>query len=183
MQQPDFDPLFGVSPALIDRLGDPAKKKAFAYYLRRYPDNAQGYMNAAGQVFPDEADHFLRWEVSAKWPFDPVVRMELDKLARAEPEADLPTVEQVAREVYSLSIDNTKSVKERLDAYRLYGELRQMIGKAGPTINNQTNNTFNDNRGFYVVPERATDTAAFEREAIEQQARLVSNARKPITAA
>lgn len=160
-----------VPPTVWQRLADPAQKRAFAALLLSKPDNDQGRYDAAVTLFPDPADTFLVFQVKDQWQYDPIVIEEKARLSKATPPDALPTVEQVAQEVYALGIDNTKTVKERLEAYRLYGELRQMIGKGnGPNLQV---NVHNDNRGVLVIPQRSTDPVAFAQKAIEMQARLV----------
>lgn len=160
-----------VPSTVWQRLADPVQKRAFAALLLAKPDNDQGRYEAAVTIFPDPADSFLVYQIKEQWPNDPVVIAEKARLSKATPPEDLPTVEQIAKEVYALSIDNTKSVKERLEAYRLYCEVRQILGKGtAVTVNN---NTINDHRGVYVIPERSTDPVAFQELAIGMQARLV----------
>jgi len=160
-----------VPQSVWERLADPALKLAFAGFLAVKPDSPQGRFEAARLTMPNEPENsFLIFQIADQWPNDVLVIAERDRLSRITPTETLPTVEQTAREVYNLAIDNSKSVRERLDAYRLYGELRQMIGKGNGTVVN--NNILNDNRGVYVVPARVTDQAAFQLKAVEQQARL-----------
>jgi len=165
-----------VPQTVWDRLADPALKLAFARFMASRPDSQQGRFEAAKLTLPNEPDNsFLIFQVMEYWPADVLVIAERERLARTTGTADLPTMEQTAREVYNLAVDQTKTVKERLEAYRLYGELTQMIGKAS-TTNNTVNNTYNDHRGVFIVPERVTDAgqAAFAIKAENQQARLVA---------
>lgn len=168
-----------VPQSVWQRLADPELKRAFARHLSGKPDNQQGRFEAARLTMPDEPENsFLIFQIMEQWPNDITVIAERDRLAKTTPSDALPTLEQTAKEVYNLAIDNTKSVKERLEAYRLYGELMQMLGKNSVVTNNTTNNTYNDNRGVYVIPQRAAaHDPVFEGRAKEQQARLIADAR------
>lgn len=155
------------------RYADPERKKAYARHAINRPDTPQGRYEAAVLVFPDASDDALARQAAEEYRYDRVVIEEMDRLAKAEPETNLPTKAQQARDIYDLAI-SAASIDDRLKAHKLYAEVMGHIVKPGDGAS--TNNTFIDNRSVILLPTRANSLDEFEAEAIEHQARLVANA-------
>lgn len=86
---------------------------------------------AAMNIWPKDTGRALRaaWE----YPTDPEMLEIRAKLLADEGEKSfLPTKEELARDVYSLSEQTTRPIEERLKGYRLYAEIMGYIDKPLP---------------------------------------------------
>lgn len=147
-------------------------KRRFAALIYTRPDTPAARMEAARQIYPEQSQTAAALVIASEWPSDPVVVAELARLGKDD-EQELPTAEKVARDVYNLATDNTKSMADRLKAYETYAKIRGLIKPAGgPTINNNVNV---DQRRAFILPADQT-VEEWEAEAIEQQAALVAHA-------
>lgn len=153
------------------RFNDPDRKRKYAALARVRPDTDAGRFEAACLTFPDDADDNLARMAAEQYRFDRVVIEELARLANAEPEADLPSKAQQARDIYNLA-KGAKSVDDQLKAHKLYAELMGYVQK--PAIAPTTG--VNIHNRIMVMPAAPTSIDDWEAVATSQQARLVDNA-------
>lgn len=146
-----------------------AKKYLFAAAWLRNPKDVQG---AANEVEPE---HFTRaiW-IAANWQLDPVVMAEKERLlALAGPIARVPSKEELALELYTLAKDTavTRSIGDKLAAYRFFAELMDYTQKpgSGTNINIQNNNI----TGKIMAVPLATSDDQWEKIAVEHQKTLM----------
>lgn len=154
------------------KIGDNDAKLKFAALLRTRPNNIPGQFEAARLLYPDPADQNIVMIISERWPSDPVVIAEMERLNALETKEALPTREQQARDIYNLTRDTTVKVDERLKAHKLYAEIMGFVTK--PTEGN-TQNNYVDNRVVYfpMIPQTEEEIAQWDSETKAQQARLV----------
>lgn len=153
------------------RFNDPERKRKYAALARVRPDTDAGRFEAACLTFPDDADDNLARMAAEQYRFDREVIAETARLASVEPEADLPSKAQQARDIYNIA-KGAKSVDDQLKAHKLYAELMGHVQKpamaptAGVSIHNR----------IMVMPAAPTSIDDWEAVATSQQARLVDNA-------
>lgn len=150
------------------------RKRKFAALARVRPDTPEGLYEAACLTFPEEEyDNLARLAIT-QYPHDRVVIEEMARLAKQEPENDLPTRAQQARDIYNLAM-GAKSVDDRLKAHKLYAEVMGFTQKpaAGSTVN-----TLVDNRRVYVMPRPMSSLDEFAKLAGAHQAKLLANAQQ-----
>lgn len=147
-------------------------KQAYARYIYGKPATPEARFHAARQLYPSQETVGFALTVASDWPDDPIVIAELDRLA-SEDEQDLPNKAKLARDIYNLADDGSKSVDDRLKAYKLYAEVRGFIEKPAPIGN--VNNNYVDNRKVMLIPP-SPPIDEWEQGAVNQQAKLVSDA-------
>lgn len=105
-------------------------KARFAREWARRPDEP---FRVAFGLIPDTTGAAL---ACTAWQKDPEVLAELARIRGQEPQAaTLPTKEDLARGLWDMSEDLTKSYNERLAAKRQYAEVMGFIQKPGVTAN------------------------------------------------
>jgi hypothetical protein len=153
------------------RFGDPDRKRKYAALARVRPDTVEGRYEAACLTFPDAVDDNLARMAAEQYRYDRVVIEELARLAKVEPEADLPSKAEQARDIYNLTKGAT-SIDDKIKAHKLYAELMGFVQKpsaapaGGVSIHNR----------IMVMPAAPTSIDDWEAVATSQQARLVNNA-------
>lgn len=156
------------------RFNDTERKKRFARELHARPKTLEGRYEAALRAFPDPGDEVLAIKARDEWIYDRTVIDELDRLNKEDMPEDLPTRAQQARDIYNLAQDPSKAVDDRLKAHKLYAEVMGFIQKPLPGAGG--GNTFIDNRRVIMMPAPPASIEDWEAEAIEHQAKLVSDA-------
>ncbi len=107
------------------------RKTAFAMELLKSPDNP---LKAALAIEPNTGEalrmvHF--------WTNDGFVIAEKARLLNENgAKSFLPTREEYAKAVYDLACSACEDLKDRLTAFRLYGDIMGFIEKPGVNINN-----------------------------------------------
>lgn len=148
---------------------DDVLKDAFANALLRTPHDP---FAAALQLFGNDTMKAL--QVSKAWVSDIYVLAKQAELLEQYGEDEfLPSKAMLARRVFELAEMPNKDAKDRLAAYRLYGELRGYISKDGTTVN--VNATVNNNR-VMVIKDHG-DEGEWETKAQRQQTKLIEHAR------
>jgi len=141
-------------------------KDAFAAALLRTPTDP---FFAACTLFENRI-HAM--EVAKTWPYDLyVLQRQADLIDQLGDEAFLPNKAELARRVYEVAGAATDT-KDRLLAYKLYGEIRGFIEKAGGA---NVNVNVNNNR-VMVVKDFGT-FEEWEQKSIRQQQKLVEHSR------
>jgi hypothetical protein len=143
-------------------------KAAFALAYLKKPDDAFG---AALTVFSDTG---AALRASMNWINDDEVLAEMDRLeGEYGVDAFLPTKEDICRDILKIAADAYAPTKERVNAYRLYAEVRKFIEKGTKVdVNNSVNQTHN----VMNVPMPAS-IEEWQEKARFQQKQLVSDAR------
>lgn len=154
------------------RYTDPARKKRYAALARVRPATDEGRFEAACLTFPDQEDDNLARMAATEYQFDRVVIEETARLEREEPESDLPSKAQQARDIYNLAM-GAKSVDDKLKAHKLYAEIMGHVVKPGEAGGN---NVYVDNRRVMIMPPAPVSVDEWETGAVEVQAQLVGNA-------
>jgi hypothetical protein len=147
-------------PTDIDVL---ACKRLFAEALLRSPHNP---FDAARKVFPtnNQAAIFIM----QNWQFDDYVKAyQAELLEEHGPDHFLPTMFDLAHEVWSTA-QRATDTKERVDAFKLYADIRGFISKPGVNTSNNVENNYTQNV-LIVNPVN-------EQELEEQQRRLMLEA-------
>ena len=104
-----------------------ALKRAFAEALLRNPTKPA---EAAFSVLPGAANVGQALRIANEWPADPLVKSTMAALVEEHgAEHFLPTKEEVARELLEIARDGEAENRQRLDAYKLYGEFMGFSGK------------------------------------------------------
>lgn len=160
---------------LFDGEDEAELKARFAELWARYPNQSVYEIGLA--VFRDMPEPHRGSQAGHVWSKDLEVLQLRDELSLVGglDDADLPTKEQVGRELIAMA-RTARDPKVRLDAYSKYCEVAGYVTKGGPVVN------LNDNRVVNVlkVPMRdatAEDDADFDRRFKEQQTRLVADVR------
>jgi hypothetical protein len=152
-------------------------KRRFALELMRTPSEP---FNAARRVFPGDITEAIFKAQS--WPVDPDVQAFIKELTSRQPDDGgiLPTKDHLARMLWDLATDTTKKVdtRDRLTAFKLYGELRGFIDKSGAGTNVNITNAISNK--VLVVKDFGSDDD-WEKKAKAQQAKLISEARSGAT--
>lgn len=153
------------------RYNDPERKRKFAALARVRPATPAGRFEAACLTFPDQEDDNLARMAAEEYPYDRVVIEEMARLEAVEPEAGLPSRAEVARDVFNMAKDASKSVEDRLKCYKTYADLMGYIQKPS----DKGVNIFNNSR-IMVMPSAPASVDSWEETASAHQARLVGNA-------
>lgn len=161
---------------IFDDEDEDTLKREFALLWAKYPNNTAAEIGQ--QLFANRVEPMRGLQAGAVWSRElAVIAMRDDFILNGgDAEAsDLPSKEQIGREIIAVA-RAARDPKDRLAAYRLYGEINGHIEKPGVTVNN------NDNRIVNVlkVPVRdatPADDADFDRRFKLQQTALVENAR------
>lgn len=150
----------------LDAETERLQKKAFAEALMQMPGKP---FDAALQVTGTNTNRAL-W-IATNWPNDAEVKAITAQLIEDGGEMQfLPSKADLARKVWELG-NTAFEAKDRLAAYRLYGEIRGFIDK--PNANVQINNNTNVDNRVLVVKDLGTDDD-WEAKAEAQQRALVN---------
>jgi hypothetical protein len=143
-------------------------KDAFANALLRTPYDPFG---AALSIFGNDTMKAL--QVSKEWTHDfYVLAKQAELLEQYGEDEFLPSKTVLARRIFELA-ETSRDAKDRLAAYRLYGELQGHIKKDGGT-NVQFNNVTNNR--VMVIKDHGNDDD-WERKAQKHQTKLIEHAR------
>lgn len=161
---------------IFDGEDEDALKREFALLWAKYPDRQPAEIGQ--HLFANLVEPMRGLQAGAVWSRELAVIEQRDyyKLNGGDLDtSDLPTKEQVAREVIAKARTLTDP-KESLAAYKLYSEIAGFIEKPGVIVNN------NDNRVVNVlrVPTRditPADDEDFRVKFKAQQTKLVADAR------
>jgi hypothetical protein len=124
--------------------------------------------DAAKAAFATTPNVGFALQMAHKWPLDPVVIAEKDRLL-ISPDAKsfLPSKEIQAQDIYAMATNAKFDPDDRLKAHRLYAEIMAFIEKPVPGT---TTNILN--QGVMIVKDAGTD-ADWQAKASEQQRALV----------
>lgn len=157
-------------------VGTPEQRLDFAKKMHRRPQNMLEYRRQITTILLGEESHMIGAAV-VQWPDAPDVLAEWERLddsgAKEEVADGLPTKQKWARDVYNAAADDRFDLRDRLHAFKLYGEAQGFVGGSA-TITNI------DNRSIILMPQRRRliDDPEHEAKVISAQARLVTDARK-----
>lgn len=154
------------------RYADPDRKKRYAALARVRPDTEAGRFEAACLTFPDQEDDNLARQAAIEYRFDRVVIEEMARLAAEEPENQLPTKAQQARDIYNLAQAAT-SIDDKIKAHKLYAEI---MGHVVKPIEGRGSSVYVDNRRVMIMPAQPASVEDWEDKAIQQQTKLVEHA-------
>lgn len=144
------------------------RKKKFAELLLKEGNPFQ----AALAVFPPEqlGDAL---QIAEQWAEDVEVKRYCEQIVKqVGDKAVLPAKETIVREVLALGRITDAEMRARLAAYRLIAEVCGYIEKPSPQVNVNQNNMYR----VMQMPNHGTDEE-WERKAVEQQQRLLEDAR------
>ena len=111
--------------------------------------------------------------IAERWPTDlAVMRYKQELIAEHGEAFFLPSKYDVAHMLMQ-SAERSITQDGRLKALKLYAELMDMLQKPGVVIDNSTNTT-----NKVMVVERYGNNEEWEQAAIEQQRKLITNARQ-----
>lgn len=158
-----------VAPALAPVSGpeELALKHKFAEALLREPHEPY---RAGVLVFGNDTRRAL--EASQQWVFDlAVLEYQTELLEKLGPDAFLPAKAETARRIWSVG-ETATDAKDKLQAYKLYAELRGFVPK-GDGNNTNVNVTLNR---VMVMRDFGSDED-WEAKAASQQSKLIEHSR------
>lgn len=155
---------------LFEGEDEAALKAEFARLWAKYPNSTPAEIGY--QVFADLFEPMRGYQAGAVWSRELAVQEMRDEyaLTGGDPSMiDLPSKEEAAKEVVALA-RTARDPKDRLAAYRLYGEITGIIEKPGVTVNNNVQ----VNRVMKVAIHGTE--AEWEQKLQAQQSALMANA-------
>lgn len=106
-----------------------AQKKAFARALL----SCSTSFEAASQIFPGSDNVGRCFQVKETWVSDPIVIAEMERLIADRGKLEfLPDKAALAKAVWVLATEGSRSTKDKIDAFALYGEVMGFIEKPMP---------------------------------------------------
>lgn len=117
------------------------------------------------RMFPNDFDK--QREVSHLWPSDPIVRVETERLTKANTAlAYLPDKAATARKAWQLIAEGADQ-PQKVSALKVYADLMGFIEKPSTVVNN---NATQFNSGVLIVREQSPED--WEKGVFEQQRKL-----------
>lgn len=139
-------------------------KTLFAMALIRTPGDPY---SAAFAIFPSE-DVSEASEAAKRWPLDPFVLSEMERLKEEGFNVNLPDKQGQAFDVYKLATDTNNSTEDRIKAHELFAKIMGNIER--PTVNNGIIN--NSNKVMIVRMPTHADGSDYSEDEWEAQSAL-----------
>jgi hypothetical protein len=144
-------------------------------YARLCAANPRGRLTAGYTIFPG-ADNYGRALQCQAWFYDPFVQDEIQRLQTDDAGETLPSDDELEADLIR-TLEAAIDTKDKIAAFRLLFERRNMVSKGGTNINvNQDNRVVNVLR----VPSRIRtdeEREEFNRRFKENQVNLIADAR------